>query len=277
LLPANPTLGRTILNGRYYINGISIEQTSFRVDPEFAILDPAISNMLKVKNLGNVFVLGKDDTMNGPGIYVAEVAQFDDIRSFIDKANDKTIFAGAGDAFEVLLMNHTKLSQQAIEGDFLLQTPALYINGSKFNKSLSNFLEDKKAVIHYFSANILSKNEDQSWYEYIDIQINKNKKVLIAIDDEVIQELKMNAIDLRNKIAVIINNIVNTYELKELCIEGGSTAATIFEALSLNVFIPSEEISRGVIRMFAPQKNIFITVKPGSYQLPKTIVQQFLN
>jgi uncharacterized protein YgbK (DUF1537 family) len=34
LVPANPTRGRTIVGGRYFVNGVPLDQTAFANDPE---------------------------------------------------------------------------------------------------------------------------------------------------------------------------------------------------------------------------------------------------
>src|SRR5258705_8078890 len=42
VLGANPSLGRTISEGRYFINGDPISETDFGTDPEFAITDSSV-------------------------------------------------------------------------------------------------------------------------------------------------------------------------------------------------------------------------------------------
>ena len=60
---------------------------------------------------------------------------------------------------------------------------------------------------------------------------------------------------------------------KEIFIEGGSTAAAILEELNIKNLAPINELERGVVRMIA--NDLFITVKPGSYELPQQIKELY--
>jgi uncharacterized protein YgbK (DUF1537 family) len=89
-LPANPTKGRVIKNGLYYINKVPIHETAFSYDPEF----PAKTSVLKERF--------PDAEANG--IIMPDAESMDDIRNIIGLYNDgKTLFAGAADLFSALL------------------------------------------------------------------------------------------------------------------------------------------------------------------------------
>ena len=104
------------------------------------------------------------------------------------------------------------------------------------------------------------------------IEIIKNKQLLIlAFDEEA--NFSAVAVELRTRMATMTKTIIKKKVIKELFIEGGSTAATILEELSIKMLEPVNELSRGVVRMKAG--NLFITVKPGSYELPKEIIELF--
>src|SRR5262249_52507266 len=46
LAPANPSLGRTIRNGRYFIRGIPLDETDFRLDPEYPRASSLVGELL---------------------------------------------------------------------------------------------------------------------------------------------------------------------------------------------------------------------------------------
>ena len=71
----------------------------------------------------------------------------------------------------------------------------------------------------------------------------------------------------------VITKLIEKASVNELFIEGGSTAAVILEELNIKMLEPVNELSRGVVRMKAG--DLFITVKPGSYELPDAIKQVF--
>src|SRR5262245_22870941 len=42
IMPANPSLGRTIIAGKYFIDGKQVNETGFVVDPEFPVISSSI-------------------------------------------------------------------------------------------------------------------------------------------------------------------------------------------------------------------------------------------
>src|SRR5688572_7435672 len=50
LIPANPTRGRTIGGGRYFVNGVPLDQTAFASDPEHPRQSSDVNALLGLKN-----------------------------------------------------------------------------------------------------------------------------------------------------------------------------------------------------------------------------------
>jgi D-threonate/D-erythronate kinase len=69
--------------------------------------------------------------------------------------------------------------------------------------------------------------------------------------------------------ATAVKRVIEKTGVKDVFIEGGSTAAEIINELGITQLLPIEEWQRGVVRMKAGE--LFITVKPGSYDLPSQI------
>src|SRR5688572_13192795 len=76
ILPANPSLGRTISNKEYFIEDKRINETGFIDDPEFPIKSSLITNILE-DNLVNV--LKHTDALPPGGIVVGEAKNENDI------------------------------------------------------------------------------------------------------------------------------------------------------------------------------------------------------
>ncbi len=82
---------------------------------------------------------------------------------------------------------------------------------------------------------------------------------------------------LRTAMAKAVKKVIEIEGLQELIIEGGSTAAAIFNELGISNFIPQYQYARGVLKMKASEIDLYITVKPGSYILPEEIKKLFLK
>jgi uncharacterized protein YgbK (DUF1537 family) len=73
--------------------------------------------------------------------------------------------------------------------------------------------------------------------------------------------------------AKTVKLVVERNVIKELFIEGGSTATAVLQELNIRHLSPVNELKRGVVRMKAG--DLYITVKPGSYELPEEIKELF--
>jgi uncharacterized protein YgbK (DUF1537 family) len=277
-LPANPSLGRTISDGEYFVQGEEISKTGFATDPEFSIKSSLIVDMLRTEE---VLVLKNKNTLPEHGIVVGEVSTKQDILQWLSKVDDSFLLAGAGDAFECLL---EKLGHQAVEQKPLeLLKPHLYVSGTAFNQSIAFIKNVDAKLVHFLSAKVMIGEDDKEWFSEIASTIDQHQKDIIAIDDAIAKELNSSALDLRATMAKAVKQVIEQTGVKEIFIEGGSTAAAILNELNIHDFVPVNQISRGVIRMKAIKSlsfgegwgEVFITVKPGSYQLPSEIIRLY--
>jgi uncharacterized protein YgbK (DUF1537 family) len=277
LLPSNPSLGRTIENKKYYINNTEISETSFANDPEFAVKDSAIPAMLKSSGQIALSVLNIGDELPLHGVIVGEVKTEKDIDSWINKADHSFLFAGAGDFFEKLLQK--SFTKQQATTEVSLASPHLYVSGTSFKNSADGIknIAEKAGGVHYLSVALMQNSEDTDWFKQISASIKQNQKAIIAIDEKVKQTIAVSALQLRQAMATAVAEIVRKENIAELFIEGGATAAAILQELNLRDFMPTHQLSRGVIRMKVLQKELYITVKPGSYELPKQISELYIN
>ena len=104
IIPANPSMGRTIINGHYYIQDVPIHLTGFASDPEFAINNSLVktflrqeSEMIDVKSIADGIPLN--------GIAIAEAASMNDMYAWAKMSiGSSVLLAGAGDFFQAILL-----------------------------------------------------------------------------------------------------------------------------------------------------------------------------
>jgi uncharacterized protein YgbK (DUF1537 family) len=109
---------------------------------------------------------------------------------------------------------------------------------------------------------------NEQWLQKTGDIIKKDQKVIIAID-----ELSVSAAELRATMTKAVKEIVQRESIKEIFIEGGSTASAVLQELGIKKLEPINELERGAVRMKAG--DLFITVKPGSYELPQQIKELY--
>jgi uncharacterized protein YgbK (DUF1537 family) len=255
ILPANPSLQRTISNGGYFIEGKKITETAFINDPEFPISSARVAAMV---NDETVQVLKHNDWLPVEGIVIGETESSEDIKAWIEAIDESWLLAGGGDFYKALLEEKYKTQPQQ---KFKLGSPHLYVCGTAF-KDRKQFIKKSDCCTY------LTEDIDEEWLQQTCDIIREKNKAIIAID-----ESNQSAVSLRASMAKAVAAIVVRENIKEIFIEGGSTAAAVLEALNIKKLIPVNELSRGVVRMKAG--DLFITVKPGSYQLPEEILKLY--
>jgi len=269
LLGANPSLGRAITGGRYFINGEPIDETDFGSDPEFAIRDSSVLEMVKAA-AGEAKVLKHTDSLPASGIVIGEAVSAEDVKAWAHKVDDSWMLAGAGDFFAALLDIRFKARTKP---PVLLQSPHLYVSGTAFGKSrefVKGIQQHLNCVAYVPHMMMLTGNTDnKNWYDRITGLLTTQNKAVIAIDDEDVDPWSVSALHLRTIMAVAVRTIIEKGMVKELFIEGGSTAAAILKELGIKKLSLVNELQRGIVRMKANE--LYITVKPGSYQLPEQI------
>ena len=255
VIPANPSMQRTISNGTYFIDGKKITETAFINDPEFPIASANITAMLHDET---VQVLKHDDWLPVEGIVIGEAESTAGVAAWVTAIDASWLLAGAGDFYTALLENKYKARQQQ---KFELGSPHLYVCGTAF--------EERKQFIKKLNCcSYLPENVNEEWLQQTCSIINEKGKAVIAIDGS-----GAPAIELRTAMAKAVAAIIVKAAVKEIFIEGGSTAAAVLQELDIKKLSPVNELSRGVVRMKA--NDLFITVKPGSYQLPNEIIELY--
>jgi D-threonate/D-erythronate kinase len=257
ICPANPSLQRTISNGEYFINGKKITETGFINDPEFPISSASIAAMV---NNETVQVLKHDDWLPVEGIVIGEAENTEDVKAWAVAIDESWMLVGSGDFYTALLeKNYQAQAQQQFE----LQSPHLYVCGTAF--------EERKQFIKKSGCSVyLPEIIDEQWLQQTGSIIKEKGKAVIAID-----ESTQSALALRTTMAKAVAVIVANENIKEIFIEGGSTAAAVLEELQIKKLTPVNELSSGAVRMKA--NDLFITVKPGSYQLPIEILDLYIQ
>ena len=279
LIPANPAFGRTINNGRYFIKGKPIHLTSFAHDPEFAITSSRVQHMLRVDEK-TIHLRGITDPLPDSGISVGECATNDDLLYWASKADENTLLAG-GSGFFIALLESLDLKGEDKPDEHVPKPvyPALFVCGSTHDESRQSIkkIKENGGPVSYMPCEII-KAEDPAdnlfeiWADEIVSLLNSRKKAIIAIDEYATRGITITAADLRNKKAKVVEMVFRKTAIKELLVEGGSTAAAIINRLNFNRFSPIKELGPGVIKMKVDTTDdLFLTLKPGSYNWPSSI------
>jgi len=123
------------------------------------------------------------------------------------------------------------------------------------------------------TANSYNKEELMlEWSNSIRHILAENDFVVVAFSHQYSVENNLAPQVLASLMAAVVNKVLQQTTVSELVIEGGATASAIMNTMQLEDFKPVHQFAQGVIRMQCLQKpNLFITMKPGSYDWPHSI------
>lgn len=267
-MPANPSKGRIIRGGVYYVGDKPIHETDFRYDPEF----PAVTS---------------DVHERFPSLTIPDATCKADVDAIVSDAIGKGLMlAGAADLFASLIeqvKGARECNCQREDGINQSSKPRLIVCGSTQSKSLMLGLPVMEMPDDVFWErekhwNIsLSDVEKQS-----DVALpavgkqsgnvqgeGRQSGAILAIGSKPVREGKEAAVYLRTVMAEACCSLLATMQPQELIIEGGATAFAIISQTPYARFEIVNEFAPGVVRMKttpdASQKELFITLKPGSY------------
>jgi uncharacterized protein YgbK (DUF1537 family) len=266
LVPMNPLLGRTIKERQYFINGQPIHETGFSSDPEFPIKNSRVKQIL---GSAEVKVLSTGTAVEN-GILVGEAESDEDVLEWANKVDEQTLAAGGGSFFNALLSLKYQLKNE-FKKPVDLSSPLLLISGTTFQKNVLR-IKEYSQLVSYMPANIfndeaINDSVFENWSDDILQKLSKHNKAIIAVDNSTNQKTDSNL--LREKKAKITELILKKAKLKEVLIEGGSTAYSIIQKTGWQSFIPSEELQQGIVRMQVEGiTDLHLTIKPGSYDWP---------
>jgi uncharacterized protein YgbK (DUF1537 family) len=260
LIPANPSKGRVVSNGQYFIDGVPLDKTYFAHDPEHPRKSAAIHDLL-----------GKS---SGPtdAIEVPDVATVNDLRQHASRNQANTLAAGAADFFAALLEARIDPSRgQTGACSPQMVAPALLVCGSRAAWSQ----RQRQCAAAGLPALKLSPNDSFSATQQAVQRLQTGGAVVLSVDDAASEHS-----DPLSLLADATEHIARHVRLATLLAEGGATAAAIAQRLDwtrMSVCGAAEGV--GILQPVAgavgwamptnPPLNFII--KPGSYPWPNEI------
>lgn len=246
--PANPSKGRTIRAGIYYIDKTPIDKTDFSFDPEFPATTADVRKRFR--------------DAASKGILMPDATNLNDLHCIVSLYDDgRTLFAGAADLFEQFLV-HSK--EDGASGSPAASAPSgipsgestLILCGSTQSKVL-----DLGIPVAPMPRAIYDGSDDLSLW---DTHAYAEQHSLILSIPHTHRTGKEVAVHLRHMMAEVTRRLVAQHQPTHLIIEGGATAWATLQALGWNDFTVTAQLAPGVVQMSATSGTL-VTLKPGSY------------
>lgn len=279
LIPANPSFGRTISNGRYFINGRPLDETDFAHDPEHPAVSSDVLELLGCPESMSACVLPAGRPLPHEGVTIGETQNKDDLSVWADKLDSGSIAAGGAEFFAAILENKGLTVKPPKEPDRPprpARTLVVCGSASRYSRQTLRRAANRGIPICKMPPQLFNDQSDADqllsrWSHDVVSALQQHSCAMVAIDQPLTRNAAL-AERLCHHMATVVDNVVGCAAVDELYAEGGATASAIIHRLGWSRFVPRRELVPGVVRMQVIQKqDKYLTVKPGSYAWPESL------
>lgn len=280
LVPANPSLGRTIEGGCYFVEGVPLHETSFAHDPEHPARSSDIGELLGPAESWPVRVLQAGSSMPERGILVGEATHCEDVTAWAEALDEATLPVGASEFFAAYLraQGHVPVSGEAHEVGPVQRAGDLFVCGSTSSYS-SSFIEECAArgvpVLRMpaglFGGDATGVDLVDAWAEETATALGTHQRATVAIDRPLCLERGLPRI-LSARLGEVVTRVLERRAVGRLLVTGGATATALVERLGWKRLRVLRELATGVVCVRGGGRELpLMIVKPGSYAWPEQV------
>ncbi|MDQ7066145.1 MAG: four-carbon acid sugar kinase family protein, partial [candidate division KSB1 bacterium] len=225
LVPANPSSGRTVVNGRYFVDGVPLHETEFAADPEFPARTAEVKERLGGE-AGSVEILPPSAPIPERGIFVGEAATEAEVRQWAARLPPFFLPVGARDFFSAFLQE-MGFPQKTVDVKKLKPaTSILLVSGSA--SQISRAETAKLQQWGFWPLPALPEEADDSakkaWLQNAARLLQSGRPILLRLADSP----QLSLADAQHSVRFLIGLgalPLRHTEVRELMVEGGSTAS----------------------------------------------------
>ena len=269
LVPSNPSLGRIIRDGKYFISDKPLNATAFARDPHHPRLSSDVITLLDPKNKSGITCIPPTNPLPRTGIVVGEADSPADVFVWAGQIDAHTLPAGGADFFRVWLQSRRAYRKPSDQYQ-LPEGGVLLINGtiaapdpvSPFAGELIGIKASRPGSIRNLVARA-------------NLRLEENGYAAVTTQGPVVQSASASA-TLTDTFVGLTKQLHSAGKFQHLLIAGGATAAAVLRELGWTQFEVVRVWGPGVVTLqptLAP--GFAVTMKPGSYQWPSLLKQQF--
>lgn len=257
LVPCNPSLGRVIHKGRYFVAGVPLNKTIFAHDPHHPCTTSDVLTLLGAKNNPTFVCLAPSARLPKTGVIVGEATTARAITAWAARVDPRTLPAGGADFFRAWL--HTFRGLPASDDTPFPMGTALLLSGTTAAAHEPSptagrplrFLGGRPPG----SARVTAK---LSRHGFAAVAAPKTRA-----------RGRWGPATISSGFARLALDLHGANAFKHLLIAGGATASAVLDALGWSRLEVVRVWSPGVVTLRPmADSNFLVTLKPGSYPWP---------
>ena len=290
LLPANPSLGRTIRNGEYFLRGRPLHKTEFAHDPHFPRRSSSVLRLVKVPENFSMRVANGDRALADGMIVVGDAETAADVQRWTASCDAQMLPAGGAEFFNALLESggagvlpvssgvSKKNQAKETRGWNAWATPAgkeFFIVGTA-TTAARQFV----AAARRKKSAVFSLPQELAWgatFSPAAIEaVTQRVVAAFALNSRVILNVGLPQVRdeavagrLSDHVVRVAERVLRSLPVEKIFAEGGATAAELVRRMAWTRLEVVRELAPGVATLAVDGKQkIFLTIKPGTYAWP---------
>ena len=286
LVPANPSLGRVIRDGQYFIRGKPVSETQFKDDPSHPRTSPEVRRMLGPPMVLPIHVSKTCDPLPESGIVVGEAQSKGDLQRWAVRLNPRMLGAGGAEFFGALL-EATGHAVQAVAPSKAAQRAALrelFVCGTTTQTARSFLRASQRQGVPVFSmpkelmrGAVLSRGAMETIARQAIAALQTHGRIILNIGLPLVQDRTVSqrfAEHLTQVAAIVLRDA----GVGHVYAEGGATAVDLVRRMGWARLTVLRELAPGVATLRVEAAGpLLLTIKPGSYLWPDEVRRHALK
>ncbi|HTS16209.1 MAG TPA: four-carbon acid sugar kinase family protein [Verrucomicrobiae bacterium] len=282
LVPANPSLGRVIREGRYFVSGTPIHKTEFARDPEHPRHFSDVLALLGSSKFFPIRVCRAGDFSPDPGIIVGEAGSTSDLRRWADKRTAEILTAGGAEFFAALLaaalgdgMRSRQKRRSVALANRRPSPRVLFICGTASGSSRKFVTSARARRVPVVSLPRELARGDRFTAASVDAiarqviaAVCSHSRVIVNIGLPMVRDRRI-ARRLAIHLVRVAGSVLRRGAIHHVYVEGGATAAELVRRMGWERLTVVREVAPGVATLAVEgNPDFLLTIKPGSYVWP---------
>lgn len=277
LLPANPSLGRIIRGGEYFVKGIPIDRTEFADDPEYPRRSAQVLRMVDTPRHFSLRLADSGFDVPENTILIGQTDSSEAVHAWAHARQDSMLPAGAAEFFGALLAKELpQLAPITAEQFKFGEGRELFVCGTASNASLQFFHSAREAKVPVFTlpqelmhGNGFSQGAAEAMAKNVTKAFEKSKCVMLGVGLPHIAEAT-SARRFTDYLIDVAERVLQRATIKYVFAEGGATSAELVRRMQWSRLEVCREWAPGVATLAVVDENpLWLTIKPGSYSWPE--------
>ncbi len=277
LVPTNPSLGRVIRDGRYYVQGRPLDETGFAADTDYPAATSDVLGLLGPSDELELAVLRQGRVVPARGIFVGQAETTADLAKWAGQVDSRTLPVGGAEFFAAVLAarGHSPAAAGAAEAP--LSGGRLLVCGSSppYARKTAELARARGVTVLPMPADVLSAAAPAAeaigrWAQATCDALAGGAMAMVSIghaEDRAVSPQMLTA-----HLAEVAAAILDRRAVSHVCVEGGATAWALVRRLGWTRLTVLRELAPGVASLkVCGQDGPAVTMKPGSYDWPADI------